>query len=107
MKDGVQPPRLYLVAAIANVAERRGLVLRLTSGLDGEHSEWSGHYQGRAVDFGTKEHRGRVDLDRLAEDVREEVLRLMRLDTVADRARVYVAIHDRGNDNEHGHAQFK
>ena len=100
VKAGVQPPLIYLVAAIGKIAERLGISWELSSGLDRRHSEWSGHYQLRAVDIGTD---GITDAE--ADQIRMEVIRLMRLQ--GDPGRIYVKVKDRGTDNEHVHVQFK
>ncbi len=54
IKKGVQPPNIIIAAVIANVAEHRGITLTITSGMEGKHSEWSGHYQLRVLDIRSK-----------------------------------------------------
>jgi len=104
VKIGVQPPIVYIVAAIANVSERRGIALRITSGIDGKHSRWSGHYQLRCVDVGTKE----LPESQLS-DIRDDIRGSMTVFFPSDR--IYVEIHSKGDrgpeGNEHIHAQFK
>lgn len=100
IKKGVQPPIIYIAAAIANVAEIRSITLTITSGLDGKHSEYSGHYQLRCLDVRSKNLDAK-EKDKIMRDIRSG----MRL--YFPRDRIYVEIHDLGKRNEHIHAQFK
>ncbi len=100
VKPGVQPPLIYLLAAIANVSEIVGLQLRITSGLDSQHSQWSGHYQLRAVDVGSKEFSAEQKELILATLEKELEIRLP-----VDR--VYAALKSPGTEHEHFHVQFK
>lgn len=104
IKTLVQPPLIRIVAVIANVAEERGITLRISSGIDGKHSEFSGHYQLRSVDVGSKEHDVSM-LPMICDDLRKEMGKYF------PPSRVYVGIHSKGdrgeNGNEHIHVQFK
>lgn len=116
VKAGVQPPLVHLLAGVSN-AEREHVKARLrelgvaddlladafsfhhtvTSGLDGAHSTWSGHYQLRAVDVRVSD----IPADRhdeACQAVREEIEALMPAE------RVWVDIH---GPVMHLHAQFK
>lgn len=55
VKPGVQPKLIYLVTAVANVAQRLGLHLTITSGIDGTHAANSLHYSLRALDVRSKD----------------------------------------------------
>lgn len=97
VKPGVQPPLVYLMAAVANVSERLGRTWTITSATDGKHSEWSGHYQLRALD-------ARRDIsDEALISIRYELKALMGVSL----QRLYVKRHDIGTPNEHIHLQFK
>ena len=98
IKKRIQPPIIYIAVAIANVAERRGITLTITSGLEGKHSTWSGHYQLRCLDVRSK---NLSDKNGIVADIHS----VMELYFPSDR--IYVAIHDKGKRNEHIHAQFK
>ncbi len=98
IKKGVQPPIVLIMAAIANVAEHRGIDLTITSGLDGRHSEWSGHYQLRCLDIRSKNLSDK-------EGVKADIHSNMELYFPINK--IYVGIHDRGKRNEHIHVQFK
>lgn len=126
VKRGVQPPHLYILAAFVNVYARLGILehLRVTSGLDGKHSRLSGHYQNRALDFGTK-WANRFDrsafptlyvpdgydiptskaavLELVCDMVRCEIAELLEIPI----GTVYVAVQSPGTRNEHIHAQVK
>ena len=98
IKKGVQPPLIIIVAVIANVAERRGIILTITSGIDSKHSDWSGHYQLRCVDVRSK---SLIDKDGIVADIHSGMEEYFPPDGI------YVAIHDKGKRNEHIHVQFK
>lgn len=98
IKTLVQPPLVYIIAVIANVAEKRGITLTITSGLDGRHAEWSGHYQLRCADVRSKTL---ADKDGIVMDI------YTRMEDYFPPNRIYVAIHDKGKRNEHIHVQFK
>ena len=100
VKAGVQPPLIYIVAAIANVSERRAITITITSGLDGKHSEWSGHYQLRCVDARSKGF-SKNDKEMIRADIERELKMMLPV------RRIYVGLHDAGNRNEHFHVQFK
>jgi len=104
IKDGVQPPVFHIIAIVANIANGRNITLRITSGLDGKHSKYSGHYQLRCVDVGTKEHPEDI-LTSLCNEIRAA------MELVFPPDRVYVQIHNQGDrgptGNEHMHVQFK
>lgn len=98
IKKRIQPPVTYIAVAIANVAEHRGITLTITSGSEGKHSQWSGHYQLRCLDVRSK---NLSDKNGIVADI----YTTMELYFPSDR--IYVAIHDVGKRNEHIHCQFK
>lgn len=52
VKPGVQPPNLWIAAAVTQVAHDMGLEsVTITSGLDGTHRGDSKHYQLAALDI--------------------------------------------------------
>ena len=51
VKEGVQPPLIWLIAAVSRVASKRGKAITITSGTDGAHSKNSLHYSLRALDL--------------------------------------------------------
>lgn len=98
IKKGVQPPIVYISAVIANVAEHRNITLTITSGLDGKHSEYSGHYQLRCLDVRSK---NLIDKEGIVADIHSG------MELYFPPERIYVEIHNRGKRNEHIHVQFK
>ena len=64
IKSGVTPRNLVIAAAAANVAEKEGFTVVITSGTDGSHKKNSLHYTGDALDLRisnlTTEQRGKL-----------------------------------------------
>jgi len=100
VKKGVQPPLVYIIVAMANVSEMRGITLTITSGLDSRHGEWSGHYQLRCADGRSKTFPS-PKKESIRDSLRSELRQYF------PRNRVYCEIHDLGKRNEHYHLQFK
>lgn len=100
VKNGVQPILIHLISAVANVAQQKNIELRITSGIDGKHSEFSGHYQLRCIDVGSKEFQySEKHLIRLAIE--------LELKKRFDSDRIFVDLEHEGQENEHIHVQFK
>ena len=127
VKRGVQPPNLYIFAAAVNVYGRLGILgsLRVTSGLEGKHDRLSGHYQLRALDFGTKwadrfdtgdawtplRVPNGFDIPTSKAQVLDLVVLLLELEIAElleiPASTVYVKVHRPGTRSEHIHAQVK
>lgn len=54
IKEGVTPRNLYIMAAIANVAQLMNIEVVITAGTDGRHKKNSKHYTGDALDIRSK-----------------------------------------------------
>lgn len=97
IKTGVIPRNLYILAAIANVAQdlRYPVDIVITSGTDGKHKQGSMHYVGAALDVRSKNFPNRASKDRFLELV------LSRLG-----AKYEGFLESVGTANEHFHFEY-
>lgn len=95
VKAGVQPPLINIVCAAGNVAERLGITLRITAGIDGVHMVGSLHYALRAGDIGCRE---------FTPDVKRKIVRELQLELGPDYD--VLLEHEGDAKKEHIHAEF-
>lgn len=96
VKNNVTPPLLVIMAAVANVAERWGITVVVTSGTDGKHMQNSKHYEAAALDVRSKQpfKTPKEKLDFLAAV----------MERLGDN--YYGLLEAPGNPNEHFHIEF-
>lgn len=105
-KDGAQPPLMHIQEAIRKAEDQLridGVIpreLTVTAGINGAHSEWSGHFQLRAIDVRVRDI-PRDNWERVRGAIELQMERVFPVD------RVYVGLHDPDGPNVHIHVQFK
>lgn len=94
-KNTVKPKSLFIMCAVANVAEHLGFPVTITSGNDSQHINNSLHYQDKAIDVRSK------NFPNLA-------MKKIFLDEVLDRlgSNYQGLIENLDKDNEHFHFEF-
>lgn len=96
-KPGVQPPLLWLLTTIGNVAATLTTVpvVTITAGIDGSHSRASKHYQLAAVDIRTR--------DFPTAQAKRDFMAALTLSLGMDYD---VLLEDEGTANEHLHIEY-
>lgn len=93
--SGLRPEMVLATTIIEGVYDALGLPLVITSGRDGRHGRGSFHYQGGALDYGTKV-------------VPREKLHDLRLTCAQHLGAEYdVVLEDMDSMNEHLHVEFQ